>query len=61
MKAKKYNVIGKLSLDVSIPVYADSLEDCIKKSKDLRELDFVKILGEFDDGSLKIVGAYEIE
>ena len=51
-----YSVTGRLDLIVSIDVKAENLADALLNSGELKELDFVKILGEWADGKLKILG-----
>jgi hypothetical protein len=41
---------------VSIPVVAESLQDALDQSKSLRESDFVKWNGEYEDGKIEIEG-----
>lgn len=56
MKAlKNFQITGRLILIVGINVKAESYEDAVAESKTLREADFVKIKGEFCDGSLSVV------
>ena len=54
-----YNVIGKLKLEVTVPVTAPSLEEAIAKARELKETDFVTIDGDYMDGDIKIIGLYE--
>ena len=54
-----YNVIGKLKLEVAVPVTAPSLEEAIAKARELKETDFVTIDGDYMDGDIKIIGLYE--
>ena len=54
-----YNVIGKLKLEVIVPVTAPSLEEAIAKARELKETDFVTIDGDYMDGDIKIIGLYE--
>ena len=54
-----YNVIGKLKLEVIVPVTAPSLEEAIVKARELKETDFVTIDGDYMDGDIKIIGLYE--
>jgi hypothetical protein len=58
-KLKTYNIMAKLILDVDITIKADSLEDAISRSKELKEYDFVEFNGNFLDGSMTITGAFE--
>jgi hypothetical protein len=60
-KLKSFSIWAKLNLDVLINIKAESLEDAVEKSKELKELDFVDIKGEFNDGNIKITGAHEDE
>lgn len=58
-KKKTYYITAKLLLEVGINISADSLEDAVQQSKTLKELDFVKILGDYNDGNMKINGVFE--
>lgn len=51
---KKFQVTGRLILIVSVGIEAASYEEAVAESKTMRETDFVKIKGEFCDGSLAI-------
>ena len=53
---KTYSVTGRLELVVSIDVKAENLVDALLSAGKLTEHDFVKILGEYFDGGLAIVG-----
>lgn len=61
--AKKNNKIfyvnGRLIVDVNVPVTANTLEEAVQKSKDLKWDDFIEIVGEHNDSELKIKGVYE--
>lgn len=56
VKKKRFNVMARLTLEVSVPITADNFTDAIEQSKTLKEQDFVKILGEFMDGAMEIIG-----
>ena len=56
-----FSVWAKLNLDVSIEIKAESLEDAVVRSKELKEHDFVEFLGDFNDGDMKITGVFESE
>ncbi len=58
-KKQTFYVNGRLALEVCIPIVASSLEDAIQQSQDLKETDFVEILGVFNDGEMKISGVFE--
>jgi hypothetical protein len=62
MKSNKlgtYIVMGKVQIDTTCKVTASSLEEAINKARDLKEEDFVDILGDYNDGSLKVYGVFE--
>ncbi len=52
-KLSTFNVEASLDLKIGIQIKAESLEDAIQQSKDLKVQDFVKILGDYNDGDLK--------
>lgn len=56
---KSFNVMAKLQLECGIDVKAESLEDAIDKARQLKELDFVDMKGDFNDGSIKVFGVWE--
>lgn len=58
-RKKTYNVTAKLLLEVNIQISANSLEDAVNESKTLRETDFVKILGDYNNGDMKVNGVFE--
>lgn len=58
-KNKTFHVNGRLALEVCIPIIAESLENAIEKSKSLKETDFVDILGDFNDGEMRVTGIFE--
>jgi hypothetical protein len=51
-----YQVYAKLNLEVSVKIKAENLEDALQQSRKMNEEDFVKILGEYLDGKMKIIG-----
>jgi hypothetical protein len=51
-------ITANLKLQVDITIKAESLEDAVQKSQTLIVPDFVNIKGEYNDGNIKIVGAY---
>jgi hypothetical protein len=55
-KLKVFNVTGRLSLIVQIDIKADSFEDALAQSTELKEQDFITINGDFMDGKISIVG-----
>lgn len=59
VKTKTFNVTARLGLEVNIEISASSLEDAVQKSKNLTHTDFVDILGDFNDGEMKINGVFE--
>ena len=58
-RLKSFTVMAKVEIECNISVRAESLADAIDKSASLKETDFVDILGDFNDGKLKIIGCYE--
>ena len=54
-------ITANLKLQVDITIKAESLEDAVQKSQTLNVSDFVNIKGEYNDGNLKITGAYSPE
>ena len=54
-----YNVMAEMTVTVGIIIDADSLEDAVQKSKDLKETDFITIEGEYIDGTnFHLTGVY---
>lgn len=58
-KMKTYTVWGKVTIDTTVSIEAESLADAVERSKELKETDFVKILGEYNDGALRITGVMD--
>lgn len=56
MKSKNFTVFGILKLTIGIPIKAKNLEEAVKETKELKVQDFVKILGDYMDGEVKING-----
>ena len=59
MKNKTFLIYGRLNLGVSIEITATDFEHAIQESKDVKPTDFVKILGEYNDGEVEIEGIYK--
>ena len=53
---KKYEVAARMLILASITINAESLEDAVEQSKDMKEIDFIKFKGIFMDGSIRISG-----
>lgn len=53
-KLKRFDVVARMVLLASITIEAESLEDAVQQSKELKEVDFVKFKDLFMDGSITI-------
>ena len=53
---KQYEVTARMLILASITINAESLEDAVEQSKDMKEIDFIKFKGSFIDGSIRISG-----
>jgi len=53
-KLKRFDVTARMVLLASITIEAESLEDAVQQSKELKEVDFVKFKDQFMDGSITI-------
>ena len=53
---KQYEVTARMLILASITINAESLEDAVEQSKDMKEIDFIKFKGIFMDGSIRISG-----
>lgn len=60
-KLKSYMVQANLKLMVGVEVTAKNLEEAMAKAKELKDDDFVEILGEYQDGSMNVTGLYECD
>ncbi len=49
-KVQTYSITGAFKMECEVDIEAQSWEDALKKAKELRELDFVKVLGQYVDG-----------
>jgi len=58
-KLTSFTVMADLKIATTIIIEAESLEDAILKSKELRVEDFVDVQGELMDGEVKLTGVYE--
>ncbi len=58
-KTKTYYVNGKMTLEICIPIKAESLKDALDAAHSLKETDFVTIHGDFNDGEMKIIDVFE--
>jgi len=57
-KKLEFQIGARLDLEITVPIVADDIEQAAIKSKELEVHDFVKILGEWLDGGMKIVSIY---
>lgn len=53
-KLNRFDVTARMVLLASITIEAESLEDAVLQSKELKEVDFVKFKDQFIDGSITI-------
>jgi hypothetical protein len=60
-KAQAFTVMAELKLVCGITIKAESLEDAVQQSRDLKESDFVDFKDEFIDGDMKVTGVYEVQ
>jgi len=58
-KTKVFHVWGKLSLEISVDISAADLQDALTVAQGMEVHDFVKILGDYNDGVLKVTGLFE--
>ena len=58
-KQQRFSIYSKITLDTSIEIAADSLEDAVAKSKSLIIDDFIDIHGEHNDSTVEIVGFFK--
>jgi hypothetical protein len=59
VKLKTFQVMAKCHRDVSVEIKAENLEDALVKAKELKDGDFVEVLGDYNDGSTEIYGVFE--
>jgi hypothetical protein len=58
-KLNTYRVYAIVEMDISILIAAESFEDAVEKSKTLKETDFCKPLGEWNQGALEVSGIFD--
>lgn len=58
-KQKTFMVMAKCYRDVSVEIKASSLEDALEEAKELKDSDFVDVLGSYNDGSTEVYGVFE--
>jgi len=55
---KTYYIVAKITANVGLPIKAESLENALEQSKGLKDEDFIKVKGEWQDGKHEITGLY---
>ena len=59
-KLETYIVSCEIEISTDIEIKADSLQDALDQSKDLKIHDFIKIYGNYNDGKIKeITGVFK--
>lgn len=59
-KLKRFMVQANCERTVSLEVLAKDLDEALVKAKELKDDDFVEVLGEYQDGNTHISGIYEV-
>lgn len=57
-KQKSYQAQAKIRVLASVTVTAKDLDEALSKAKELRDEDFVEVLGEHLDGEFELSGVY---
>jgi len=57
-KTKSYQAQAKVTVLTSIEIRAGNIEDAIVKAKELKQEEFVEILGEHLDSNFELTGVY---
>lgn len=60
-KHKSYQAQARISTLVSVELTAKDVDEALLKAKELRDEDFVEILGECLDNSFELTGVYTSE
>lgn len=55
-KLKTFYISGVVKMQIGIQIEAENYQDALNRAKELRELDFVKPLGDYEDGELIGIG-----
>lgn len=58
-KLNTFYINARLGLDLTIEIKAADLDAAVEVSKTLKEEDFVTILGDWNEGNIKITGIFE--
>ena len=58
-KLKAFTVYAKVTIECGITIKAESFEDALERSKELKEADFVDVFQDYNDGSLEITGVFK--
>lgn len=58
-KLQSFSVWARIHIDATINIEAESVADALEQSKKLDAHDFVKILGEYNDGKFVVYGVLE--
>ena len=61
IKKEKFTVQARVTVEIGIHILADSFEDALAQSSKLDELKFVKPLGDYIDGKMKISAIWSDE
>ena len=56
---KTFMIMAKCYRDVNVEIRAENLEEALVKSKELKDEDFISVLGDYNDGNTKIYGIFE--
>jgi hypothetical protein len=58
-KRKRFTVWAKSEIFNNVEILAENLEDALAQSKEMKEEDFVTVLGDYMDGSVTVTGVME--
>ncbi len=59
VQLQTYTIWAKLNVVVAKNIKAASLGEALTQSRELKENDFVEFLGDYNDGSMKVLGVME--
>ena len=58
-KLQTFSVMAKITLDVIQDIKAEDLDNAYEIAKEMKEKEFVEVLGELNESSYRITGVFE--
>jgi hypothetical protein len=55
----EYTIYGIIEMEIAVKINAASMEEAVRRAKEMKESDFAKPLGEYNDGNINIKGVFD--